>query len=128
MTEHNKFLAKYHERLRGNTKNPSSLTPEKPKEPEKKHVINPFKKHNNLDSEMEAPPLPKSSSNLTPSYNFESMKSFNSNPEFVRLTTETFPTLQAYPQVSFPVACFLKPLGNTVILLVNSCPNRQSIH
>lgn len=116
MSEKNNFLAKYHDRLRGNAKTTSTPVPELPKDSEKKHVINPFKKEQIFDSEMEGPPLPKSksSNNLTPSYNFESMKIFNSNSEFVRLTTETFPTLQAYPQVSFPVACFLKPLGNIV--------------
>lgn len=115
MSGHNKLLAKYHEKLRSQNQESGAQKTEETKEPEKKHVANPFLKSSNQPtSEMEAPSLPKVSQQAKPTNNFEANKVFNSSNEFVRLTTEVFPTPAIFPSVCFPVACFLKPFGNAV--------------
>lgn len=127
MAEHNKLMAKYHERLKAGNKATTSHPAEYQKEPEKapKH-INPFKKGPSLTDEMlEAPAVQKSSSNMMPSYNFDSMRSFNSSNEFVRFTTEIIPNIATYNSIAFPIACVLKPLGSCVSLPGHSYPGRQ---
>lgn len=115
MSDHNKLLAKYHQKLRHPTKTTEPLNEMISKEPEKKAILNPFAKTSSTqDFSMDGPILPKVQTNQTPSYSFESMKNYNSSNEFVRMTTEIFPTLAISSSVSFPLACFLKPLGNSV--------------
>ena len=115
MSDQNKLLARYHQKLRNPGKVNEVPSEVKTPEPEKKANINPFAKQSVMQEQaMDGPVLPKVQSNQTPSYSFESMKVFNSSNEFIRLTTETFPTLAVYPSINFPIACFFKPLGSAV--------------
>lgn len=110
MTEHNKLMAKYHERLKA-AKNSSveaqaNETASKP--------MNPFRKAQTTEELTEAPTAAKQNST---SYNFESIRQFNSSNEFVRFTTEVVPNLTTFSKVDFPIACFLKPLGSSAVAI-----------
>lgn len=115
MTEHNKLMAKYHERLRAAHKQPGAQTPEQSKEQERPKLVNPFKKGPSLaDDMLDRDATPKSASNLKTVHNLDSLRGFNSSADFVRFTSEIMPNQAIYNSVSFPVACFLKPLGPSV--------------
>ena len=116
MSDHNKLMAKYHERLRAGNKASTSGPSEPTREPERPKQINPFKKGPTLPDDISDNALTptRSSNNLKTVHNLDSIRAFNSNSDFVKFTTEIMPNLATFNAVSFPVACFLKPLGPTV--------------
>ena len=109
------LLEKYQKNLKGQVAKPTHQDSELQSKNEAKAHINPFAKTaNNLDRANETPSLPRMTSTELPFNRFESLKSYNANSEFVRFTTEVFPTLTAFSNVNFPLACFLKPYGSSV--------------
>jgi hypothetical protein len=115
MSDHNKLMAKYHERLRAANKPQAPHQQEALREQERPKQINPFKKGPSLaDDFSDHAVTPKSVNNLGTVHNLETIKAFNSSTDYIRFTTEIIPNLATANNVSFPVACVIKPLGPTV--------------
>ncbi len=121
MKKGSRLLEKHHQYLKKANIESSETTPTQQATTTPTQNVNPFARQTateggNKDQMVNENVIPATSTSqfTTSTVDVSKLQAYNSNPDFVRLTTGVFPQISGYNSVAFPLAAFIKPLGLSV--------------